>query len=173
MRRAAGVGAMDVRLVSEGHKRLSTLLHTRLPDGPAAWRRTSFAEAPRIRGRGSAMPDRPVVLLNNLLDGPRPPRRADAAPPLWWRRRRCGAGARVSDVARPAGFFVLRFYRYLSKAEEGEKEGPAAAARAPLCAAPAPAAVGGVGCLPQGLRGERQGAGRATGRRVRGRCRGG
>jgi len=148
-------------------------MHTHLPDGPLAWRLTSFAEASRIRGRGSAVPDRPEVLPKQRLNGRRSPRRVDAGPPLWWRRRRCGAGARDSDVARPAGFLVFRFYSYLIKAEEGNKEGPAAAARAPLHAAPAPAAVGGVGCPLQGLRGERQGPGRAAGRRVRDRGGGG
>jgi len=121
MRHAAGIGATDVLLVQEDHKRLSTLTHVHLPDGPSAvWRLTSVVEASRIRGHGAPLPDRPEVLLNNFSTvlGHRIGRMLGAL---------FGGGVGVAGRARQAvtwhnqrDFVFFRFHRYVFKAE-GEK----------------------------------------------------
>ena len=121
MHHATGIGATDVLLEQEDHKRLSTLTHVHLPDGPSAvWRLTSVVEASRIRGHGAALPDRLEVHLNNVSTvlGHRIGRMLGAL---------FGGGVGVAGRARQAvtwrnqRYFVsFRFHRYVFKAE-GEK----------------------------------------------------
>ncbi|KAK1864878.1 hypothetical protein I4F81_007414 [Pyropia yezoensis] len=121
MRHAASVGASDVLLIREDHKKLTSLTHVHLPAGPTAvWRLTSVVPPREIRGHGAALPDRPEVLLNNFSTalGHRVGRMLGAL---------FGGGVGVSGRARQAvtwhnqrDFVFFRFHRYIFK-EEGER----------------------------------------------------
>jgi len=118
IRHATGIAATDVLLVQEDHKRMSTLTHVHLPDGPSAvWRLTSVVEASRIRVHGPALPDRPQVLLNNVSTvlGHRIG---------WMLGALFGGGVGVAGRARQAvtwhnqrDFVCFRFHSYVFKAE--------------------------------------------------------
>jgi ribosome production factor 1 len=67
LRHAVDGGFTDVLVVKEDKKRVSTLMHAHLPDGPTAvYKVSSYAASKEIRGHGRATGHEPEVLLNNF-----------------------------------------------------------------------------------------------------------
>ncbi|GAB0491007.1 hypothetical protein MMPV_002250 [Pyropia vietnamensis] len=120
---AKSVGASDVLLIREDHKKLTSLTHVHLPAGPTAvWRLTSVVPPREIRGHGKALPGRPEVLLNNFSTtlGHRIGRMLGAL---------FGGGVGVSGRARQVvtwhnqrDFVFFRFHRYIFQ-DGGERVG--------------------------------------------------
>ncbi len=64
---AAAKGFSDVLIVKEDRKKLSTLTHVHLPDGPTAiYKISSFVPSQRIRQHGRLTGHTPEVILNNF-----------------------------------------------------------------------------------------------------------
>jgi ribosome production factor 1 len=64
---AAAGGFSDVLVVKEDKKKISSLIHAHLPDGPTAvYKVSSYVPSKGIRGHGRATGHEPEVLLNNF-----------------------------------------------------------------------------------------------------------